>query len=94
MNRKALGAIIFNDTSQREKLNEIVWPAIKRLMRLEIEEVSSRMNKAKNVSPTPSAPNTDRATPMFSNLIVVEAAIMIVTLFDVLVKEWFHLLAV
>lgn len=38
INRSALGKIVFTDDNMRKKLNEIVWPAIAKLVELEIQK--------------------------------------------------------
>ena len=43
IDRKKLGAIIFNDTSKREKLNQILHPLIKEKVKSEIEKSSDTL---------------------------------------------------
>ncbi|XP_022646240.1 bifunctional coenzyme A synthase-like isoform X3 [Varroa jacobsoni] len=40
INRKALGAIIFSDASKRQRLNELVWPEIKRLLQIKVKKAA------------------------------------------------------
>ncbi|OQR79260.1 bifunctional coenzyme A synthase-like, partial [Tropilaelaps mercedesae] len=40
INRKALGAIIFSDAEKRQKLNELVWPEIKKLLQSKVEKAA------------------------------------------------------
>ncbi|MCE4956311.1 dephospho-CoA kinase [Macrococcoides caseolyticum] len=46
LNRKALGEIIFNDTSERQKLNEIVHPRVRTIME---EEKDAGLAQGKHV---------------------------------------------
>ncbi len=41
IDRKALGAIVFGDTAQRERLQSIVWPVMKRMMARMLDEFRS-----------------------------------------------------
>ena len=43
VNRAKLGGIVFSDRTKLEKLNEIVWPAIRRLAMEEIRKCSERV---------------------------------------------------
>src|SRR5690606_2215997 len=43
--RSVLGKIVFSDKKQMEKLQQIVWPEIMRLIKEEIENVKKQKNK-------------------------------------------------
>lgn len=48
INRKALGAVVFTDSKKRERLNELVWPEIEKLLRQKVgsDRLSSERNTA------------------------------------------------
>eukprot|EP00924_Labyrinthula_sp_SR-Ha-C_P000514 maker-scaffold_27-snap-gene-1.18-mRNA-1 protein AED:0.01 eAED:0.01 QI:148/1/1/1/1/1/3/94/398 len=64
INRKELGSIIFSDSVQMEKLNEIVWPAISALAQQQLNEISKNFSKIENPS-------------ILSRVVVFEAAVLI-----------------
>lgn len=45
IDRKKLGAIVFNDNDKLEKLNQIVHPAVKKQVKLEIEEARRKQKE-------------------------------------------------
>eukprot|EP00924_Labyrinthula_sp_SR-Ha-C_P000513 maker-scaffold_27-snap-gene-1.19-mRNA-1 protein AED:0.01 eAED:0.01 QI:102/1/1/1/1/1/3/250/388 len=74
INRKELGSIIFSDSVQMEKLNEIVWPAISALAQQQLNEISKNFSKIENPS-------------ILSKIVVLEAAILIEAGWSHLVDE-------
>lgn len=69
IDRKKLGEIVFSSSAERSKLNEIVWPEIKRLMRKERDEIAGQ-----TVS---DVLNNGGDSKKLKKILVIEAAILI-----------------